>query len=269
MSHVGNRIKEARIKADMSQIELANALGLSKGTISRYELSSREPRYSQLCAIADVLNVPVQQLAGPFSDEDDSASTEPAITLNLEERRLKRQEQIILKLFNTLSMKGKAEAVRRLSELSQLPEYRQALTLPHALILYVSQENKADYYVTEDADEKESFFHNVPFGSGHEEISVRHIVLMPVLEDSAPIQHFWVYLTPITDAETMDAILDLHFADDFNDSHLIVLSDKDSCNLAYNRFETHHADDTPDEMPDFIVLCAQEDETGCWTIQEQ
>ena len=136
MSHVGERIKQARIDKGMTQLELANLLGVSKGTISRYELCSREPRYSQLCAIADVLHIPTQQLAGPFPGGDDSNSADAITTKSSGELKSKKLEISLLALFDTLSVKGQAEAVRRLSELSLLPEYRKELTLSQALILY-------------------------------------------------------------------------------------------------------------------------------------
>ena len=142
--------------------------------------------------------------------------------------------------------------------------------MSQALILYASQENKAGYYVTEDVSEMESVSHDRPFGSEHEEISVRHIVLRPVVEDSAPIQHFWAYLAPVADAETMDTISNPLYSDDFNfkDGQLLVFFDKDSCRLADNYFEAKYHDAIKEEIPEFVVLLAQKNEAGGWVIQE-
>lgn len=270
MGHVGDRIKQARIDKGMTQLELANLLGVSKGTISRYELCSREPRYSQLCAIADALHIPTQQLAGPFPDGDDSSSTDVATIKSSGELKSKKLEITLLALFDVLSVKGQAEAVRRLSELSQLPEYRRELTLPQALILYASQENKAGYYATEDVAEMEFVSQGGSFESKREEISVRHIVLCPVAEDSAPIQHFWVYLTPVADAETMDAISHQVISKNYNykDSHLIVFPDESSCRFSYNYFEKTYSDANQEELPKLVFLLAQKNETGSWAIRE-
>ena len=62
MESIGDRIKEARIWKNMSQEELAKAIGSTKSAISRYESSKRQPRIEQLQRIADILGVGVSYL---------------------------------------------------------------------------------------------------------------------------------------------------------------------------------------------------------------
>lgn len=51
-----NRIKEMRTKRGMTQVQLANALGVNEVTIVRYETGGRKPKLEQLKKIASVLD---------------------------------------------------------------------------------------------------------------------------------------------------------------------------------------------------------------------
>lgn len=59
----GDRLKELRISAGLTQDELAAKLNTSKQSISRYENSSREPNIKTAKRIADVLGVSLESLA--------------------------------------------------------------------------------------------------------------------------------------------------------------------------------------------------------------
>lgn len=54
---MGNKIKNLREKAGMSQTELADKLGLSKSVISAYEKGVRNPSYKVLPLLAETFNV--------------------------------------------------------------------------------------------------------------------------------------------------------------------------------------------------------------------
>lgn len=58
------RIKEIRMRRDISQKELASALGIAPNTLSQYENGKREPDIKTLERIADFLNVTVDCLLG-------------------------------------------------------------------------------------------------------------------------------------------------------------------------------------------------------------
>ena len=61
---IGERIKEARKRAGMTQEELAEASGVAVITIRQYETYRREPRLAMIEKIAAALNVHPAQLAG-------------------------------------------------------------------------------------------------------------------------------------------------------------------------------------------------------------
>ena len=61
---IGQRIREARKNAGLTQRELAEKSGTATGTIQQYELGKRRPRLEQLQRIADTLDVSVGYLQG-------------------------------------------------------------------------------------------------------------------------------------------------------------------------------------------------------------
>lgn len=60
----GSILKELRTERKMGQVELASALGVSKGIISLWENSLREPGLSYLIKIALFFDVSIDYLAG-------------------------------------------------------------------------------------------------------------------------------------------------------------------------------------------------------------
>lgn len=65
--NIGNRIKEYRKKAKMSQKELAQKIGKGYSTVQKYELNLTQPPIDVLNKIAEVLNIGTSMLL----DDDD------------------------------------------------------------------------------------------------------------------------------------------------------------------------------------------------------
>ena len=63
-SEFGGILKELRLERKMGQVALAKALGVSKGVISLWENSLREPGLSSLIVIARFFDVSIDYLAG-------------------------------------------------------------------------------------------------------------------------------------------------------------------------------------------------------------
>ena len=59
---VGQRVREARMHADLSLTALATAAGIGKGSLSELENGSRNPTLATLYALAGVLAVPLGYL---------------------------------------------------------------------------------------------------------------------------------------------------------------------------------------------------------------
>ena len=58
------RLKEVRADKGVGQVELANAIGVSKGIISLWENGLREPKLSNLIALSKYFEVSIDFLAG-------------------------------------------------------------------------------------------------------------------------------------------------------------------------------------------------------------
>ena len=61
---LGKRVKDARLRAGMTQAGLAEAASVADETVSRIERGAYEPTVSTLCALADALGVNIEHLAG-------------------------------------------------------------------------------------------------------------------------------------------------------------------------------------------------------------
>lgn len=62
------RLRELRAEQGVSQIMLAESLGVSKGIISLWENGLREPTLSNLVALADFFGVTLDYLTGRTND---------------------------------------------------------------------------------------------------------------------------------------------------------------------------------------------------------
>ncbi len=60
----GERLKELRIEKSVGQVELSAAIGVSKGIISLWENGQREPKLSNLVALAKYFQVTIDYLVG-------------------------------------------------------------------------------------------------------------------------------------------------------------------------------------------------------------
>ena len=64
MNTFKDNLKTLRTEANIGQVELAKALGVSNGIISLWENGLREPNMSSLIAIAKFFNVSIDFLVG-------------------------------------------------------------------------------------------------------------------------------------------------------------------------------------------------------------
>lgn len=68
---IGDRIREHRKKAGLTQKKLGELSGTSETTVKQYELGKRQPRLEQLQKIATALNTSPLVLSGYISEEHD------------------------------------------------------------------------------------------------------------------------------------------------------------------------------------------------------
>ena len=111
ISSIGQRIKQRREELGLTQDELAKQLGYqSRSSINKIELGHQNLTQSKIKAFASALGVTPTFLMGWEEHTSDQ----------FKEAQLKR----LLDVYSTLNSEGKAEALKRLEELSELSKYQ-------------------------------------------------------------------------------------------------------------------------------------------------
>lgn len=112
--NIGERIKNRRKELDLSVDDVANRLGKNRATIYRYESSDIENLpITILEPLAGILKTTPDYLMGWISEKE-LPNNEVAIT---------EKEKELLSYYNQLNDLGKDEAIKRVSELTELPKY--------------------------------------------------------------------------------------------------------------------------------------------------
>lgn len=101
MSVFSTMLRQLRKKAGMTQPELAKKLGVSRSTISMYELGSREPDFETLEGIADIFNVDMNTLIGKENDTDPNDDTID-ILYRKAKSMTKEQRETLIELANVI-----------------------------------------------------------------------------------------------------------------------------------------------------------------------
>lgn len=73
------RLKELRIEKGMTQVQLAEVLGVSKGTIAMWETNKRQPNFETLHELSDIFDKRIDYILGYSNDASSPASTEEEI----------------------------------------------------------------------------------------------------------------------------------------------------------------------------------------------
>lgn len=140
----GERIKEARKRAGLTQKQLADKLGISYVGISQWENNQRNPKLETLQRIADALGVDVETIGGVSWNEisfshnvydflrEKLGYEEGAKEINIPDElfiKLSRAssvyEQRMLIAFNRLNLQGQQAAATHLEELAEIPRYQK------------------------------------------------------------------------------------------------------------------------------------------------
>lgn len=132
---VGARIRRARQQRGATLQEIADKTGISMYLLSRYENGQRPIRVEQLASIAQVLDVPVEDLVVGGLQSDANASGNPSSVdqttpEDCAPRFEARQEQdaefsMLTEYFDRLNAVGRREAVKRVEEMTHLPRYQR------------------------------------------------------------------------------------------------------------------------------------------------
>ena len=95
---LGARIAQARRDADLTQVQLADALGISQPQLASYEVGRRRVPVSMLPRLAKLLSTPIETLIGDADERADATSTTPRRTRRGPASRLEQQLDAIARL---------------------------------------------------------------------------------------------------------------------------------------------------------------------------
>lgn len=71
-----DRLKKARKTEGMTQVALAEVLGVSKGTIAMWEIGKREPSFHTLMRLADIFGCSADWLLQDYRNNTNEENTE-------------------------------------------------------------------------------------------------------------------------------------------------------------------------------------------------
>lgn len=108
MNVLSKRLKEARKRAGLKQIEAAKKLGISNGTLSGYERNYRDPDTEMLNKMADLYGVTVDWLMGRSQD--------PQMTADQYKKYNRYAEQIVAAIEEITDNKLKKEIYKQTSD---------------------------------------------------------------------------------------------------------------------------------------------------------
>lgn len=141
-------IKKARQTRGISKAAIARAIGLAYTTYDGYETGRRMPKFWTIVDIADLLDIPLEDLIGheaaeKFREYINRDIPQKSIMIHrpdLEEKMLANYEKFhgqeaqrreaLLSHYDRLNDDGQEKAVERVAELAEVPRYQKTKETP-------------------------------------------------------------------------------------------------------------------------------------------
>ena len=131
MNKIGSRLRELRKKKGVSQEDLAKLLGVTKSTISKYELGHRAMSIDQLKKVLDFFGIEYGLFLSDLDDPKYEEWTNYVLDNFWDEIFQKKKatksdsQTKLLSAFFQLNPDGQAKAVERVEELTEIPKYQK------------------------------------------------------------------------------------------------------------------------------------------------
>lgn len=126
MGTLGENIKAARLRHDLTQEQLATKIGTTKAAISRYEGDKRQPSWKMLERIAKVLECTAHELFFGHTEEQlhqEIRRAQEQYERELEQFYLPGNSRALVKAFSKLNAEGQRKAIERIEELTEIAKY--------------------------------------------------------------------------------------------------------------------------------------------------
>lgn len=114
-------LKQLRKESDLTQRDLAKELSVSSSTIAMWETGKRLPSPEYYEQIADFFNVDIDYLYGR-SDIRQKVRFDPDGNMQV---TLSPDQDELLSYYDQLNSEGKAEALKQVSNLAKIKDYRE------------------------------------------------------------------------------------------------------------------------------------------------
>ena len=121
--YIGSKIKEFRLKRNLTQKELAKLVNVGDTTIANYEKGFRSPKKDTMFDLANAFNVSIDDLFPPI--QKDSSSNTPQIQTIYDELKPPRQAKVLTYAEKQLDEQRNEEEMKKneVSEIIQLYSY--------------------------------------------------------------------------------------------------------------------------------------------------
>lgn len=126
-----DRLKEARKRTGLTQIQIAEKLGITAQSYSQYETGKRRPKSDTLSKIADALNVGYSYTKDGepyfynFVDTVHDLKYSDSEKFNRAQYEDAESIQRIITPYNKLNSVGQSKAIEQVELLTKIPEYRK------------------------------------------------------------------------------------------------------------------------------------------------
>lgn len=125
---IGMNIKQARKKKKMKQKELADLIGYTESSISKYEQGLIQIPNTVIDLIARALEVAPVDLLGEAWDAEnnpDGKLAEEVKVIDLVQKHFGKDAVELLQQFNNLNETGKIKAISDLADMTEIPKYKK------------------------------------------------------------------------------------------------------------------------------------------------
>lgn len=122
MDKIAERIRTAMNLRNMRQVDIIQATGINKGSLSSYLSGKYQPKQANIYLLAEVLRVNEGWLMGHDVPMERQEYTGGSSTDNPE---YGTEEKNLIKFYHLLNQTGKNEALKRIQELTCIDTYKQ------------------------------------------------------------------------------------------------------------------------------------------------
>ena len=100
---LAERIKRARLQKGLTQVQVAQELGIQQPAFAKYELGERQPTLATLPKLAELLEISIEELLGVGNSSKAKPGPKPKLVKKFEEIKAlpPRDQDFVMRLIDT------------------------------------------------------------------------------------------------------------------------------------------------------------------------